>query len=261
MGLIYKITNNVNNKVYIGQTTYTLEKRWGEHTSTALSRKCLIHKAISKYGKENFSICEIARSDDSIELDKLEILYISKLNSLVPNGYNLESGGNKFKKLNEETKQKIRESNTGFKCKQKLSRKVTCLDLKTNIERSYPNMGAAEYDGFLRQSIKRCCDNKDFSHKGYRWKWAENDEYPKYQYTRLPTGLRPDHTEASIRIAPRFSKDAAIHAIHVITNETLRFNSITQAVDSGFDQSGILRSLSGKRTNYRGYVWRYTNGT
>ena len=49
-GIIYKITNKVNGKVYIGQTTKSLKKRWTEHVYTNPTRKYLLHKAIQKYG-------------------------------------------------------------------------------------------------------------------------------------------------------------------------------------------------------------------
>ena len=47
--IIYKITNNINNKIYIGQTTRTLEERIAEHKR---KRNPLISKAIKKYGIE-----------------------------------------------------------------------------------------------------------------------------------------------------------------------------------------------------------------
>ncbi len=55
--IIYKITNIINNKIYIGKTEKSLNKRWSGHI--AKSRKNIIsvlHNAILKYGKENFKI-------------------------------------------------------------------------------------------------------------------------------------------------------------------------------------------------------------
>lgn len=84
---IYKITNLINEKVYIGQSIH-IERRWQEHCQP--SSRSLIGRAIKKYGKENFSfqILEECREE---QLDKLEEEYISKYNSVVPNGYNIET--------------------------------------------------------------------------------------------------------------------------------------------------------------------------
>ena len=58
-GYIYKVTNNINNKVYIGQTSTSIEKRWTQHKSaarTAKNNKIIFYNAINKYGEDNFTI-------------------------------------------------------------------------------------------------------------------------------------------------------------------------------------------------------------
>lgn len=88
---IYKITNIINNKVYIGQTIHP-EKRWREHCQRARTQydSYPIHLAISKYGEENFSFEILEWTED---YDNRESLLIKEYNSLVPNGYNLILGG------------------------------------------------------------------------------------------------------------------------------------------------------------------------
>lgn len=100
-GYIYKITNNINGKLYIGQTTTTVEHRIGQHFSKQQEAYHGILKyAINKYGKDNFSYemlakieCE-TRSKLCEELNNLEIKMIKKYNSITPNGYNISEGGN-----------------------------------------------------------------------------------------------------------------------------------------------------------------------
>lgn len=84
---IYKITNLINKKIYIGQSIH-IERRWQEHCQP--SSRSLIGKAIQKYGKEHFTfqILEECREE---QLDDLEEKYIFKYNSIVPNGYNIET--------------------------------------------------------------------------------------------------------------------------------------------------------------------------
>ena len=104
---IYKITNNVNEKVYIGQSI-NIKLRWKDHIN-ALNRddsSCtLLQRAWNKYGQENFSfeILELCSED---MLDDMEIKYIELYDSH-NNGYNIESGGNFQKHLSQETKQKL----------------------------------------------------------------------------------------------------------------------------------------------------------
>lgn len=98
VGCIYKITNLVNNKVYIGQTITTLKERWRKHCSDAFNKKNVtgVDAAIKKYGKENFSCEEICRCNQE-ELNKLEQFYIQQYNSYnganEDIGYNLTLGG------------------------------------------------------------------------------------------------------------------------------------------------------------------------
>lgn len=87
--LIYKITNLINGKIYVGQTTKTVEERFKKH-ATADS---LIGRAIRKYGKENFKPEVIAECESVEEANELEKYWIKTLNCKAPEGYNLTDGG------------------------------------------------------------------------------------------------------------------------------------------------------------------------
>lgn len=92
--IIYKITNQVNNKVYIGLTTETLQKRWSGHLQAYKTCKRHLYESMRKYGIENFTIEEIDKADSFKELGELERKYIKKYNSQNPDkGYNLTAGG------------------------------------------------------------------------------------------------------------------------------------------------------------------------
>ena len=82
---IYKITNLINGKSYIGQSIH-IERRWGEHCQP--SAKSLIGKAIQKYGKEKFSFQVLEECTPDL-LDEREEYYIHLYNSVIPNGYNI----------------------------------------------------------------------------------------------------------------------------------------------------------------------------
>ena len=93
---IYKITNNINGKIYIGQSV-NIQQRWCQHKweykkENRLEYNSIIHKAFRKYGIENFSF-EIIEECSPNLLDEKERYWISKLKTLQPNGYNVMEGG------------------------------------------------------------------------------------------------------------------------------------------------------------------------
>ena len=93
-GYIYKITNLINQKAYIGKTTNTIKERWGEHISESKSERAKnrpIYRAINKYGVENFSI-ELIEEVDIKELSDKEIYWIGYYDTY-NNGYNATLGG------------------------------------------------------------------------------------------------------------------------------------------------------------------------
>jgi len=118
--IVYKITNLLNGKIYIGQTIQKLNVRWNRHCSI-VSGVSAISSAIDKYGRDNFTIEEIDGANSQSELNYLEKHYIANLGSKYPNGYNIQDGGNqigrpkqvKRKKkgpMSEIQKQKIRQT-------------------------------------------------------------------------------------------------------------------------------------------------------
>ena len=93
-GIIFVIKNNINEKVYIGQTTSDIKTRFNQHlkNSTLKSRNYKIYNAIKKYGKSNFSIEVLEENININELNDKEIYYIQKYDSF-NNGYNSTKGG------------------------------------------------------------------------------------------------------------------------------------------------------------------------
>ena len=154
MGSIYKITNTVNGKAYIGQTIHDAEKTRIPHHFNGHGNMP-IQCAIKKYGKDAFTY-EILHDGIIIELlDSFEIEAIKKYNTVAPNGYNLTYGGGrpifsketlqkrsislkgkpshmKGKKHSEATRRKISEANKGRKHKPETRRRIS----KSNKNRS-----------------------------------------------------------------------------------------------------------------------------
>ena len=120
IGYIYKVTNKINVKFYIGQTIQSVKDRWYRHCGKSGISKAELNthfkRAILKYGKENFTI-ETIEVCDSTKLNDREKFYISYYNSYI-NGYNSTIGGQggtkPFKTSEESETQIISLYNYGF---------------------------------------------------------------------------------------------------------------------------------------------------
>lgn len=94
MPYIYKITNKINGKVYIGKTMFSIQKRWQEHLKDSKKQryeKRPLYNAINKYGEENFNVEQIEECEYNILNDR-ECFWIEYYGSF-KNGYNATMGG------------------------------------------------------------------------------------------------------------------------------------------------------------------------
>lgn len=147
---IYKITNKINGKVYIGQSL-DIEYRWKRHLWA--SDNCAIHLAMRKYGNNNFSFEVLEECDKSI-LNEREQYWITYYNSIVPNGYNMTQGGSGS-----------------------LRRKVQCFDEQGQFVKEYSSIiEAAQENNINPAKIVSCCrDSSRYFVGNYQWKYSEDD--------------------------------------------------------------------------------------
>jgi group I intron endonuclease len=134
---LYKITNNVNKKVYIGQTINP-KARWSRHRSDARSQEKIKRDrhlccAIRKYGVENFIFEVIAQAKCLEDIDEVEIACIKQYNSSDRNfGYNISYGGNGKRMVSENTKKKLSLLNLGKKASDETKIKMSSSMLGKN---------------------------------------------------------------------------------------------------------------------------------
>lgn len=205
MPYIYQIVNDINDKVYVGKTNFSLEKRFKEHCKDAFNRnyeKRPLYSAMRKYGVEHFYI-ELLEETDSPE--EREIYWIKQKYSY-ENGYNATKGGDGKSYLDYDlivsTYQKLQNiaktakelgCDSGYVSKilkekgikvlniqevmtQGYGQKVEQYDLEGNFIQSFPSFIAAER--FLKktrskQHIQECATGKRKTAYGYIWKIAE----------------------------------------------------------------------------------------
>lgn len=153
MGFIYKITNKLNNKSYIGLTTKSIEERWQEHLNniSRLKGKRPLYTAMSKYGVETFTIEQIEEVDNDF-LGEREIYWINYYNTY-NKGYNATLGGDG-----------------------KWTRIIEQYDLQGKHIATYNNAyEAVQATGISESVIRGVCRGQYKTARKYIFKYADND--------------------------------------------------------------------------------------
>ena len=211
MGYIYKITNNVNGKIYIGQTSKTVQERFNAHISKAKAHvNRYLYDAMNHYGIENFSAEEIEQCPKEM-LDEREIYWISFYKSdNKENGYNMTSGGgggdtwynNPHKDI---TRQKAKET------------KIKNGTWLKGAPKGTPSPNKGKYkveineDEFLNDiksfmTIEDMCDKYNTNRRTLYWRC-------KQYYGKTPTELRGDRLKHTNTRKINFDKEELLQYI------------------------------------------------
>lgn len=213
---IYKIENLINGKIYIGQSI-EIEQRFQKHLTA--NDDFIIHKAIRKYGKKNFTF-QILEECEISQLDNREIFWINYFNSLAPNGYNMIQGGSNGAGLAK-----------GFP--------VLQYSLNGEYIAEYPSARQASImTGIDHRTICNCCNEKLIHSGGFQWK------YKNSQKKILPIKVRLDFTVLQL------NKDNG-----KIINEYSSLKAASKA--TGIASSTICNVCKGKGKTAGGFKWKY----
>lgn len=219
-GYIYIITNSINNKIYIGQTSRTIEARWKQHQNAALrgdNQGIVLYNAIRKYGVENFFISMIEETDIK-NLNDREKYWIKYYNSIVPNGYNVREGG----------------EDPGRK-------EVYQIDPQTNqIINCYASaMDAAEKNNIDLSHLTKACRHEENSCGNYKWSYAEN-----YNKTLIE----------NIKVQ---EKNYPICQIDMQTGKLIKIWGSVQEASKALqiDPTSIFHCFSGRYNHAGGFCW------
>lgn len=292
---IYKITNKVNGKIYVGQSV-NIKQRWAEHKANLRNNKhenLYLQNAWNKYGEENFSF-EIIEKCNQDELDDKETFWISECNSYInfvnAHGYNLTIGGGGTRKIH----------------------KVSQYDLSGKFIKEWDNgIIAGENTGISIASIYGSCIHR-LSYAG-NYIWLYSDEVTKellaqrlskikcrkvLQYDKFANFIREwdslnqidkelgfnpvqcvNHTTSSCHGYIFKYKDDPLEITEEYCNKVRnlckninnkpfyqvdkegkiinRYNSLRDAVDAGWSERMVNECCRGLRNNHKGFIWVY----
>lgn len=225
-GYIYKIYNDVNDKLYIGQTITTLSIRFNQHKGDAKrgnNDHNLLHRAMIKYGIEHFHIEQIYNYKSINKRNLIELLnekeryYISLFNSVRPNGYNISPGGNN----------KNPSSYIG----------VDVYDLNCNYIASCENVYiASAITGVHVDAIRQCYLKKN---------------QKSGQYIFVKSGDKPNIPSVIIKKVEQYNLDYSL-CLHTYENAKIA------SEETGIPHSNIINCCNGKRyATTGGYRWKY----
>lgn len=126
---VYKITNKITGKIYIGITNQGSGARYRHHWyESRIGEPSPIHRSMAKYGEDNFTLEIIDFAETYEELKEKEKFWIKEFNSTDRNiGYNLTEGGDGTfgRTHSEETKEKIRQKALGRKISEETKKKMS----------------------------------------------------------------------------------------------------------------------------------------
>ena len=182
---IYKITNKINNKIYIGKVyNRSVIERFKRHCNDAKpDARSSVDRAIYKYGKENFIVEVIDKANSLDELDNKEKFWISKYNSIDKNiGYNLTlggDGGNTYRFKTKEEMIQIRKKLSKSKCGKNNpnSRPVKIFNETTGEVKIFDSMHEAKQFFNLKGhgTIISRCRGYQIPYKGWYITWLNKD--------------------------------------------------------------------------------------
>lgn len=196
--IIYKTTNLINNKIYIGKTTTEDPNYYGSGI--------VIKQALEKYGKENFKREIIDQADSPDELNEKEIYWIKFYDSCNRDiGYNRSHGGDGFIGITEETIEKIQKSRSWYKhhsdeTKQKMS------DASKGKPKSDAHKKALS-EAWEKRKIEKPCTEETRKKRSKSLKGKNKGKYIKVYKFEDCNGVIYETTEGFVK----FAKSIHIH--------------------------------------------------
>lgn len=274
-GYIYKHTNKLNGKTYVGQTWQDPDRRWRKSGINSYKNQQAFYNALKKYGWDTFESELIVAAFNELDLNYLEEYFINQYNSVVPNGYNLKSYSEGKETHSELTKSLISEKKKGKpvdspawnRTKHSLVDGIeyrTC----TRCRKSFTLDNFHKYTQYTQTG-------KEYNNRyNYYCKKCALEYKKKYPYKRKdPEAVKESYKSrgksSSITLKEKYSNDEArrnlsltykvtYKAIHIDTGKELSFQCGFDVNKAGFKLAGVCLVCNLSNKSYKGYRWTRT---
>lgn len=247
---IYKFTNKIDGKVYIGQAV-NINRRikdhfYKAHNETGQDYNAPLHCAIRKYGDDAFET-EIIKECSVDELDLYETQFIEEYDCISPNGYNIMKGGQKYRNNNYIT-------NFCIECGKEIYKdSVRCRECenKKRLEKAVDNIPISKDN--LYQLLHKL--NGNFTEVGRQFNCADNTIRKWCKNYDLPTHSSDYKTKKE-----KLPSKIAVNQIDINTGEIIQtFESAMAAARFLGKSKGshITEVCKGNGNTAYGYKWEY----
>lgn len=270
-GCIYIHRNLINGHSYVGSTIQDTRRRWRKEDKTYHSYKScsVFFAALNKYGWEYFETTILEDNIPFEDISKREEFYIQKYNSIAPNGYNTVKIIDGRVEFTEETKNKISESRKEYY--QNLTEPIIAPNRNHHILiENIPHKKCSNckeiktLDKYCKykttwDGLNRYCKNcASIYSKQYVPEKLSEEELKKTYIDRrdnMIAGLKMKYNNnPELREAQAKRKSKPVFGVHIVTGETIFFDSAMKAKESGFNNTEIGQSIKNKKP-YKKYNW------
>lgn len=259
MGYIYKITNTVNKKCYIGVTTeVNPNRRWRNHKSSIRANiGCpFLQTAFKKHGEDAFKFEVLIICFDE-DVFKFENDYIVKYNSMIPNGYNAAEGGIRRptflgKTHTEETKKILSEKSKVYNANPEVRERARLRAIEFNRSRNIAELlkKSEKWQKALREGR---IGGHSQTEEG---KKKISDSLKKYYKTHTKDGSSTNPKKISETRRTKYGKKVSQY-----TKEgqfIASFDSIVEASEkTNVTRRNVQECVSGRNKTAGGFIWKY----
>jgi hypothetical protein len=245
--IVYAITNKINGKMYIGQTSRPLNLRTKEHFCLKKTGCTGLYNAITKYGRDGFDVEVLATVPNQTSLDVAEVFFIQQYNTTNSKyGYNACPGG------------------LG-------GNRTTCTPVygvnpKTGECIFLRSMTDGTRYGFTRTGLSKSMKIRG-THKG--WNFYTMDDFLKLREIHLVTerdnrsraskNVSPDKRNLSGLVGSREKRKRPVIGTCIKTGNEVEYAYTRETKKDGFLASSVARCCRGECKIHQGYTWRYAN--
>ena len=244
---IYKISNNLNNKVYIG-SSIDVERRWRQHKEASINEKDYHYNyplmvAFREFGIANFTFEVVDTLPDYQAMIQAEHDWIIKENCVVPNGYNQTDNTNS-PMFDPNVAKKMSDTK-----RDKYGKRVSEIDSNGNIIDIWDSLAeAGEKTGLDRFKISDVCNGRRLTTGNRVFRFLDEEEniiIPEVKVNQVQTNRITKTSRKVIKMDDN-------------NNILQTYDSVAlAAADNNCDASAISKVCNGKRNKCGGFKWMY----